>query len=67
MNEKQRELASKTLADIGKGLLLAALIGAGAGKLNTLPFIIDVILSINTIIAAHLLLEDSDDDADQST
>ncbi len=66
MNEKQKDLAAKTLADIGKGLLLASIIGAGTGQLSAAIFALDLIMAMYAIIAAHLLLRDIDDDADQS-
>ncbi len=66
MNEKQKDLASKTLADIGKGLFLASVIGAGTGQLNVAMFVIDLVMAMYAIIAAHLLLRETDDDAKQS-
>ena len=34
MNAKQREYISKTLADLGKGLLLAVAVGGATGKMS---------------------------------
>ena len=37
MNSKQKEFVSKTLADIGKGLLLAVAVGTLTGRITLLP------------------------------
>jgi hypothetical protein len=48
-------LLSKYLSDLSKGLLLAAIVGWGSGKLRTEYVLIDIISAFYTIMIAYLL------------
>jgi len=42
MTAKQRELVSKYLSDLSKGVLIAGMVGLGAGTLRWWVFLLDV-------------------------
>ena len=60
----QRELLAKYLSDLSKGLLLAAIVGWGTGKLGTAYVLIDIMSAFYTIAIAYFL-EGWSDDADE--
>ena len=55
MTSGQRELISKYLSDLSKGLLVAAIVGWGTGKLRTEYVLIDIIVAFYTIVVAYLI------------
>ncbi|MBF0283877.1 MAG: hypothetical protein HQL51_05410 [Magnetococcales bacterium] len=55
MNARQREMLSKTLADVGKGLLLAAAVGSLAEKAAPFPLVTYFFTAVYFLIAAYLL------------
>ncbi|MBF0626275.1 MAG: hypothetical protein HQL82_15915 [Magnetococcales bacterium] len=65
MNDRQRELVSKTLADVGKGLLLAIAVATMTDKAGPLYVGIYFFLSVYAFAAAYRL-EGHSDDSDQS-
>ncbi len=65
MTDKQREYLAKTLADVGKGLLLAAVIGIGTDKITVMTFVLDLIGAGYALIAGYLL-EGRENDTNQS-
>lgn len=53
MTAKQRELTSKYLSDMSKGLLLAVAIGFGTSKLSLVFAFIYTILAVYCFVAAY--------------
>lgn len=63
MTDKQREYVAKTLADLGKGLLLAAVIGFGSNRITAISFLINLIAASYALIVGYLL-EGRENDTD---
>lgn len=55
MNSQQRELISKYMSDLSKGLLLVVVAGAGAGKLDWLYAVFCTVLSLFFVAIAFVL------------
>jgi hypothetical protein len=50
VNANQRELLSKYLSDLSKGLLLAGVVGIGTGKLTVVYIVVDMLMALYTIV-----------------
>ena len=55
MNEKQRELLSKYMSDVSKGLLLGVALGLASNKINIPGAVGFLLLSIYMFYVAFLL------------
>ena len=61
MNIKQRELLSKYVSDVSKGLLLAGVVGYFANKISIAIFLLHLILAGYALSVAYFL-EDKEND-----
>jgi hypothetical protein len=62
---RQRDLVSKYLADLSKGVLIAVAVGVGTGKLDVLYVVVYLVAAVLAFGAAYFL-EGMADAADES-
>ena len=55
MNNVQRDLLTKALADVSKGIFIGALLAAATGKLSTYEACLGVLFALLFYLAAHTI------------
>lgn len=62
MNTAQRDLLTKALADISKGIFIGALLAAATDKLSIFDACLGVLFAVLFYLAAHTIAGASDHD-----